>query len=71
MFGMLRHRQGIVTMKKFLLACATVGLAFVAVYYVYQTWKRCYGDDNGDDDSNDVAVSYFLQSFSQYSLIRK
>ena len=58
-------------MKKFLLACATVGLAFVAVYYIYQTWKRCYGDDNGDDDSNNVAVSYLLQIFSQYSLIRK
>ena len=62
-------------MKKFLLACATVGFAFVGFYHIYQTWKRCYGDDNnddnGDDDSNDVAVSYFLQSFSQYSLICK
>ena len=42
-------------MKKFLVACATVCLAFEAGYYnIYQTWKRCYGDDNGDDDSNDA-----------------
>ena len=41
-------------MKKFLVTCATVCLAFEAGYNIYQTWKRCYGDDNGDDDSNDA-----------------
>ena len=43
-------------MKRFLLACATVGLAAGAGYYFYQIWKR-YSEENKEESGSNEAVS--------------
>ena len=47
-------------MKRFLLACATVGLAAGAGYYFYQTWKR-YSEEKKEESGSYEAVSKKIQ----------
>ena len=49
-------------MKKFLLACATFGLAAGAGYLLYQTWKRYSGEaeeNSGSETVRKTEISIF------------
>ena len=50
-------------MKKFLLACATVGLAAGAGYLLYQTWKR-YSGEAEENSGSETVRKRELSSFS-------
>ena len=55
-------------MKKFLLACATVGLAAGAGYLLYQTWKRYCGQAEESSGSETVRKRE-ISSFSPNAVI--
>lgn len=52
-------------MKKFLFACAGVGLAIGGGYIMYRAWRNYYqGENNEADDLSDDAVSKTKTFFS-------